>query len=60
MTPVPEEISNMKPEDYRPAPFIVQAAKTGNLSIFKKIESKLESRDAINETGFVSMNKKKA
>ena len=35
---VPEEVSKIKFDDYWEAPFIVQAAKTGNLQIFKLVE----------------------
>jgi len=36
--PVPEDVSKVKSEEYREAPFLVQAAKTGNLQIFKLVE----------------------
>lgn len=57
VVPVDEDLTKIKSEEYRPSPFIVQAARTGNLQIFKRI---LNEGPNIKETGFIGFNKKKA
>jgi hypothetical protein len=44
------------PEEYRPSPFIVQAAKTSQ-KIFRRIR---DEGVVLTETGFIGFNKKKA
>lgn len=42
------------------SPFLIQAAKTGNLEIFQKILDQINESKMLDETGFIGFNKKKS